>query len=73
MPNPYKVGNKAYDDQAAILETTRMVAVNAAGASQSAITAAEITYYRGQVANALAHNISAASFTTALKALGVQS
>jgi hypothetical protein len=69
MPANYKSGNKAFDDQAAALETTRQAA-SVPGASQATVMAADIAYYRGMVKNAIAQNISPSLYNQALKSLG---
>jgi hypothetical protein len=52
-------------------EAVRQVAVSAAGNSQSAVTAAEIAYYRTCLASAKANNCGIECFVSALKVLGV--
>jgi hypothetical protein len=46
MTMKIQTGVKAHDDTCQAAEMTRQVAVKAAGNSQSAVTAAEITYYK---------------------------
>jgi hypothetical protein len=66
-----KTGVKAFDDAAAAAEGTRQVSV--AGATQSAAMAAEITYYRTLIKNALSLGISPSNYIQALFTLGVRS
>jgi hypothetical protein len=66
-----KTGNKAFDDQALLLETQRQ-SVAVPGVSQANIMSAEITYFRGMIKNALATGVSPSNFTQALKSLGWQ-
>jgi hypothetical protein len=51
-------------------ELTRQIAYAAAGGSQSAITAADIAFYRSARASAIANNCGVAQFVDALRELG---
>lgn len=57
MPCIVKTGVKAHDDTCLQAKMTRQVAV-AAAANQAAVTAAEVTYYRGVKASALGNGPS---------------
>jgi hypothetical protein len=67
----HHTGVVAFDTAANNAEATRQSAVSAA-ATQSAVTSAEITYFRTLRSLALANGISTSTFNDALKSLGVQ-
>src|SRR5262249_13548750 len=65
-------GHQIHDRTCLVAEGTRQTAVAAAGASQSAIRTAEITFHRAVVASALANNLPVPTTAlTALRELGV--
>jgi hypothetical protein len=64
--------NSTHRTNIANAERARQAAV-VPGASQSAVTAAELSFYRTVLTSALQNNCDASTFTTALKALGVNS
>jgi hypothetical protein len=61
-------GNGTHDTTVAVAEAARQGAV--AGASQSAVRAAEITFYRAAIVSAQANGVNDAQFRTALRELG---
>jgi hypothetical protein len=67
----HKTGIVAFDNAANSAESLRQVQVMSA-ATQSAVMAAEISYYRTLRSLAIANGISSANFNMALKSLGVQ-
>lgn len=67
-----QTGNATHDATCQTAEMTRQVAVKAAGNSQSAVTAAEITYYKAVRDSALANGLTAelGAFNTVIVQLG---
>lgn len=66
----FKTGNAVHDAVVVAAEATRQVAVSAAGNSQSAVRAAEISFYRTALASAKANGLPTANFIEALQELG---
>ena len=50
-------GNFVHDNNCTVAEMTRQVAVAAAGSNQSAVRAAEVTFYKTVKASALANGL----------------
>jgi hypothetical protein len=67
----YGGDNQTHKGNVSSAEATRQVAVAAAGNSQSAVSAAEVTFYRTCLASAKANNVPYEAYVSALKVLGV--
>jgi hypothetical protein len=65
-----KSGNASFDSAMTTAEGVRQAACNAAGASQSTVNSATITFYSTAVTNAVANGLDAGPFIFALKTLG---
>ena len=61
-------GNKTYDDNVRAAEGSRQAAV--AGATQAAVSSAEIVFYRAVLAAAIANGCSTSAAVRALQSLG---
>jgi hypothetical protein len=66
-----KTGNKTHDDACLAAEMIRQVAVAAGGNNQTAVTAAEVQYYKTVRDSAFNNGLPHADFMQALRNLGV--
>ena len=65
-----KSGNLTHDNTCNLSEMTRQGACAAAAGNQATVKAAEIIFYRGCLASALANNCQPGAFIRALQDLG---
>jgi hypothetical protein len=66
----YGGDNQTHKATVSTAESTRQVAVAAAGSNQASVNSAEITFYRACVASAKTNSVSASVYMDALRALG---
>ena len=63
-------GNATHDAAVIAAEVVRQASVNAAGASQSTVNAAQVTFYKAVISSAVNNSVDIGPFIHALRNLG---